>query len=38
MTNNQGQRKKCAECGGEVIVTNAGDGTLQCCNKEMEDA
>ncbi len=36
MANQQGKRKRCTECGGEVIVTAGGEGTLECCGKEME--
>lgn len=36
MANKQGERRQCSECGGEAIVTTAGDGTLECCGKEMQ--
>ncbi|MFC1893016.1 desulfoferrodoxin FeS4 iron-binding domain-containing protein [Chloroflexota bacterium] len=31
-----GEKYKCNICGNEVIVTNAGGGTLVCCGEEME--
>ncbi|MBF0329761.1 MAG: desulfoferrodoxin FeS4 iron-binding domain-containing protein [Nitrospirae bacterium] len=30
-----GQKYKCGICGNEVVVTNAGAGTLVCCGKPM---
>lgn len=33
---NVGEKYKCSVCGNEVEVTNAGGGTLVCCNQEME--
>ncbi len=30
-----GQKYRCAVCGNEVTVTNAGAGTLVCCGKPM---
>jgi desulfoferrodoxin-like iron-binding protein len=31
-----GERYRCSECGNEVIVLEAGGGTLVCCDKDME--
>ena len=33
--NSAGSRLKCETCGGEVVVTKAGDGEMQCCGKPM---
>lgn len=30
-----GQKYKCNICGNEVVVTNAGAGTLVCCGQPM---
>ena len=30
------KRYVCTECGGEYLVTRAGDGTLSCCEKTMK--
>jgi superoxide reductase len=30
-----GQKYKCEICKNEVVVTNAGAGTLVCCGKPM---
>jgi desulfoferrodoxin-like iron-binding protein len=38
MANKPGKRLKCAKCGGEVIVTHPGTGTLICCGQEMEES
>ena len=35
MTNATGKRFRCGECGTEVIVTKAGEGTVLCCSKPM---
>jgi desulfoferrodoxin-like iron-binding protein len=31
-----GKRYKCSVCGTEVLCTKAGEGSVICCNKEME--
>ena len=36
MANEIGKRYCCTNCGAEVIVTKAGDGAVQCCDKPME--
>ena len=36
MANNLGKRYSCAECGGQVLVTKAGDGGLECHGQAME--
>ncbi|HEY78670.1 MAG TPA: desulfoferrodoxin [Dehalococcoidia bacterium] len=36
MANQIGKRYVCTKCGAEVIVTRAGDGTVNCCGKPME--
>jgi desulfoferrodoxin-like iron-binding protein len=36
MANEAGKRLKCEECGGEVVVTKAGDGAITCCSKPMQ--
>jgi desulfoferrodoxin-like iron-binding protein len=36
MANKTGSRLKCAQCGGEVIVTRAGDGEVRCCGQKMD--
>ena len=36
MANQAGKRFACSECGGEVVVTKGGDGTVQCCGKPMD--
>jgi desulfoferrodoxin-like iron-binding protein len=33
--NKAASRLKCEVCGGEVVVTKAGDGALHCCDKPM---
>lgn len=35
MANKLGKRYTCQVCGGVVIVTNAGDGALECCGQAM---
>ena len=35
MANLLGKRFVCEVCGTQVLCTKAGDGTAQCCNKEM---
>ena len=34
--NELGKRYKCSVCGTEVLCTKPGDGTVICCDKEME--
>ena len=36
MANQIGKRYQCSNCGAELIVTKGGNGTVQCCNKPME--
>ena len=31
-----GQKYRCAICGNETVITNAGAGFLVCCGKPME--
>jgi len=31
-----GEKYRCNVCGNEVTVTKVGDGTLVCCEEEME--
>lgn len=33
---NVGEKYRCNKCYNEVLVTEAGGGTLVCCNQEME--
>ena len=33
--NQAGTRLKCATCGGEIVVTKAGEGTVGCCGSTM---
>ena len=33
--NQSGKRMKCEVCGAELVVTKAGDGTLQCDDVDM---
>ena len=35
MPNNLGKRYECAECGGTVLVTKAGDGGIECHGQPM---
>ncbi|MFH1169267.1 MAG: hypothetical protein V1691_01095 [Chloroflexota bacterium] len=35
--NQLGKRYKCSECGTEVLCTKAGEGTVACDGKEMEN-
>jgi hypothetical protein len=30
-----GKRYRCATCGTEALCTKAGEGSLECCEKEM---
>lgn len=36
MANQLGKRFKCETCGTEVLCTKAGEGSVICCDKEME--
>ncbi|SEN04209.1 Desulfoferrodoxin, N-terminal domain [Mesobacillus persicus] len=36
MANQLGKRLECKECGGEVLCTKPGAGTIQCCGEEMQ--
>ena len=36
MPNNLGKRYSCTECESTVLVTKAGEGTLECHGKAME--
>jgi hypothetical protein len=31
-----GKRHFCEECGTEVLVTKASEGSIECCGKEMQ--
>jgi|WetSurMetagenome_2_1015567.scaffolds.fasta_scaffold32524_4 hypothetical protein len=31
-----GKRYKCEVCGTEILCTKAGEGKLECCEKEMK--
>ena len=31
-----GKRYECENCGTQVLATKATDGTLNCCDKEMD--
>ncbi len=33
MATETGKRYVCSECGSEVLVTRAGDGTIKCCGQ-----
>lgn len=35
MASQAGKRLKCGTCGGEIVVTKAGEGQLKCCSAEM---
>jgi hypothetical protein len=35
MTNLLGKRYQCEVCGTMVLCTKQGEGTVQCCGKEM---
>ena len=35
MATTVGQKYKCSICGNEVVVTNAGEGELVCCEQPM---
>ena len=34
--NKVGEKYRCNVCGNEVVVTEAGGGTLVCCGQDME--
>jgi desulfoferrodoxin-like iron-binding protein len=34
--NKAGQKYRCNTCGNEVVMTNAGAGTLFCCGRPMD--
>ena len=34
--NQLGKRFKCQVCGSEVLCTKAGEGSINCCDQEME--
>ncbi|MGM9957592.1 MAG: hypothetical protein ACI35J_17200 [Peribacillus sp.] len=36
MANQLGKRMECKQCGVEILCIKAGEGTVQCCNKDME--
>jgi DNA-directed RNA polymerase subunit RPC12/RpoP len=36
MSNQLGKRYRCAKCGTEVLCTKNGEGTVTCCDQEME--
>lgn len=36
MANQLGKRYRCPECGMEVLCTKAGDGPVNCHEKQME--
>jgi hypothetical protein len=36
VANQLGKRFKCSVCETEVLCVKASDGTVVCCNKEME--
>ena len=36
MTNQLGRRYRCEECGTTVLCTKAGEGIVQCHDKDME--
>ena len=36
MANQTGKRYVCEQCGSEMLVTRAGEGTLTCCGKPMQ--
>ena len=35
MTTQLGKRYICADCGTEVLCNKPGDGSIECCGKEM---
>jgi desulfoferrodoxin-like iron-binding protein len=36
VANQLGKRYRCSVCGTEALCTKAGDGSIVCCDKEME--
>lgn len=36
MPNPLGARFRCTTCGTEVLITKAGEGEVNCCDKPME--
>ncbi len=36
MANQLGKMYLCGSCGAQVIVTKGGDGTIKCCDGEMQ--
>jgi hypothetical protein len=36
MANQLGKRYMCDVCGTEVLCNKGGEGTVSCCNKEMQ--
>lgn len=34
--NQLGKRYRCEVCGIEILCTKAGNGTVECCGKEMK--
>lgn len=34
--NQLGKRYQCEECKTEILCTKAGEGTAECCGKEMK--
>jgi transcription elongation factor Elf1 len=36
LSNQLGKRFVCETCGAEALVTKAGEGTVHCCDKEMQ--
>jgi transcription elongation factor Elf1 len=36
MPSQLGKRYECTTCGTETLCTKAGDGTIECCGKEMQ--
>jgi len=36
MANEMGKRYRCVKCGSELIVTRAGNGSVNCCGQPME--
>lgn len=37
MSNQLGKRYTCKECGAEVLCTKAGDGSIYCCQGDMDE-
>ncbi|MFJ7668298.1 hypothetical protein ACIQXI_14460 [Lysinibacillus sp. NPDC097195] len=36
MTNQLGKRLECLQCGSEVMCIKSGEGSVQCCNQNMQ--